>query len=204
MKILVATTNKGKLTELSAMLDMDIDWLSLANFPDIKEVPENSKTFAENARKKALGYAEQTGLWAIADDSGLAIDALGGAPGIMSARFSGKKTSDRGLLDYENMNKVLSLLENVPPQKRTARFVCSLCLAKPQRVLIETEGTVEGVIAKKQIGQNGFGYDPVFFVPELNKTIAQLTAEEKNAISHRGGAIRKLKPLFDKLLENNL
>jgi len=199
-KILVATTNPGKLSEISALLDLDIDWLSLTDFPNINEVKENGRTFAENARKKAVGYAEQTGLWTIADDSGLVVDALGGQPGVTSARFSGKKDKDRTLLDHKNMQKVLRLLEGVPKEKRTARFVCCLCLASPEKILIETEGKLEGFIAEKEIGENGFGYDPIFFVPQLGKTVAQLSREGKNAISHRGNAIRKLKPLLEQLL----
>lgn len=157
--------------------------------------------FAENARKKAIGYAKATGLWTIADDSGLVIDALDGTPGVKSARFSGAKDKDRTLLDHKNMTKVLKLLQGVPEEARTARFVCCLCLASPDEILIETQGTLEGFITDTPIGENGFGYDPVFFVPHLNKTVAQLTREEKNTISHRGNAIRKLKPLLDKLLE---
>lgn len=204
MKILVATTNAPKLAELSAMLGSRIEYLNLSAFANITEVQEDGKTFAENARKKSLGYAKQTGLWTIADDSGLVVDALGGNPGVMSARFSSLKNADRKILDHHNMNKVLDLLKNVPARKRTARFVCSLCMASPKKVLIETEGMVEGIITKTEIGQNGFGYDPIFFLPRLNKTVAQLTAKEKNAISHRGDAIRKLKPLLEELLEANL
>jgi XTP/dITP diphosphohydrolase len=199
-KILVATTNPGKLAEISAMLDLDIDWLSLSDFPDTQEIKEDGKTFAENARKKALGYAKQTGLWTMADDSGLVIDALGGEPGVKSARFSGEKEKNRTLLDHKNMQKVLKLLKNVPKEKRTARFVCCLCLANPEKVLIETEGTLEGFIAEKELGSNGFGYDPIFFVPHLGKNVAQLTGQQKNAVSHRGQAIRKLKPQLKKLL----
>ncbi len=219
-KILVATTNPGKIAEIRAMLDFDIEWLGLSDFSNISEIPEDGLTFAENARKKALGYAEQTGLWTITDDSGLVIDALDGAPGVKSARFSDEQSRDsngagrnRTLLDHKNMEKVLELLEGVPKEngstsspsrtksrERTARFVCCLCLARPGEVLAETEGILEGVIAEKEIGSNGFGYDPIFFVPRLNKTVAQLTREEKNAISHRGNAIRKLKPILDKLL----
>ena len=120
--------------------------------------------------------------------------ALNGKPGVKSARFSGAKDEDRTLLDHKNTTKVLALLRGVPTEKRTARFVCCLCLASPEKILIETEGTLEGIIAEKEIGENGFGYDPIFFVPRLNKTVAQLSREEKNAISHRGNAIRKLKP----------
>ena len=181
------------------MLDMDIDWASLSDFLDIEEVEEDGLTFAENARKKAVGYSQETGLWTIADDSGLVIDALEGAPGVKSARFSGAKDNDRTLIDHKNIAKVLELLKDVPAEKRTARFVCCLCLADNEKVLIETKGTLEGIIAEQPIGQNGFGYDPIFFIPTLNKTAAQLTAEEKNKISHRGNAIKKLKPLLKKL-----
>ena len=203
-KILVATTNPGKIAELRAMLDLDIEWLGLSDFGDIDEIEEDGATFAENACKKALGYAKAAGLWTIADDSGLVVDALGGAPGVKSARFSGEKDNDRTLLDHKNMAKVLKLLEDVSKERRTARFVCHLCLASPERILIETDGTLEGLIAESQIGKNGFGYDPIFFVPHLNKTVAQLTRDEKNAISHRGNAIRKLKPLLDELLKTGL
>jgi XTP/dITP diphosphohydrolase len=200
--ILVATTNPGKTAELKAMLDADVNWLSLTDFPGIAEVKEDGATFVENACKKATGYANATGLWTIADDSGLVIDALQGGPGIESARFSGEKNKDRALIDHKNIAKVLKLLEGVPTEKRTARFVCSLCLASPEKILIETQGTLEGLITEKEIGENGFGYDPIFFVPHLNKTVAQLTRQEKNAISHRGNAIRKLNPLLNKLLKN--
>jgi XTP/dITP diphosphohydrolase len=190
------------------------------------EIAEDGATFAENARKKACGYAKETGLWTLADDSGLVVDALGGAPGVKSARFSGEAVpalrpagilpavkkqgqdalatdTDRTLIDRRNMAKVLELLEGVPAEKRTARFVCCLCLASPQKVLLETEGRLDGLIAENEIGENGFGYDPIFFVPHLKKTVAQLTREEKNAISHRGTAIRKLKPLLEELLRDS-
>jgi XTP/dITP diphosphohydrolase len=202
-KILVATTNPGKLAEISAMLDLDVEWVGLTAFPDIIEIKEDGQTFAENARKKAAGYAKQTGLWTIADDSGLVVDALGGQPGVKSARFSGAKEKNRTLLDHKNIAKVLKMIEGTPKEKRTARFVCCLCLASAEKILVETEGKLEGVIAEKEMGANGFGYDPIFFVPKLNKTVAQLTREEKNAISHRGQAIRKLKPLLEELLKEH-
>ena len=202
--ILVATTNPGKMAELSAMLDLDIDWLSLTDFPHAPDVTEDGKTFEANAQKKAFTYAKTTGCWTIADDSGLVIDALDGAPGVKSARFSGEPTKDknRTLLDHNNMAKVLELLKDVPTEKRTARFVCSLCLASPAKILVETRGTFEGVIAQDPAGCNGFGYDPIFFVPGLGKTVAQLTADEKNAISHRSNAVRELKPLLADLLQD--
>jgi XTP/dITP diphosphohydrolase len=206
-EILVATGNPGKIVEIRAMLDADVQWLSLADLPPMAEIEEDGATFAENARKKAAG------LCTLADDSGLVVDALGGAPGVKSARFSGEKPKDadspmdssrRKLIDHRNIAKTLELLKDVPEEKRTARFVCRLCLASPERILIETEGTLEGLITNGEIGRNGFGYDPIFFVPDMNKTVAQLTGEEKNAISHRGNAIRKLKPLLDELLKTDL
>jgi len=205
-EILVATGNPGKIAEIGAMLDADVRWLSLADFPPMAEIEEDGTTFAENAIKKAAGYAKATGIWALADDSGLVVDALGGAPGVKSARFSGEKlqNEDRTLIDHRNIAKALELLKDVPKEKRTARFVCRLCMASPERILIETEGTLEGLITDREIGKNGFGYDPIFFVPDMNKTVAQLTSEEKNAISHRGNAIRKLKPLLDEMLKTGL
>ena len=201
-QILVATTNKGKMAELSALLDADVQWLSLADFEGIEEVVEDGATFAENARKKALGYAKATGCWTLADDSGLVIDALDGAPGVHSARFSGPKIEgeERSLIDHRNIAKVLELMKTIPANKRTARFMCCLCVASGDEVLAETNGTVEGLITTEEAGSNGFGYDPIFFVPKLGKTAAQLSAEQKNLISHRGNAILKLKPLLNELL----
>jgi len=200
--ILVATTNPGKLAELSAMLGTDVVFKSLTDFPEIPQVAEDGDTFEQNACKKALGYAKAAGLWTIADDSGLVIDALDGAPGAHSARFAGEKSDDRILIDHKNIEKVLELLKDIPADKRTARFVCSLCLASPDQMLIQTQGKFEGLITEQKIGTNGFGYDPIFFVPHLEKTVAELSPEEKNAVSHRGNAIRKLEPLLDELLSN--
>ncbi len=200
--ILVATTNPGKVRELRAMLDADVVWKGLADFPELGEVEEDGATFAENARKKATEYANATGLWTLADDSGLVVDALDGAPGVKSARFCGEipAGTDRKTVDQRNTAKLLELLKEVPAEQRTARFVCFLCLASPQRVLVETQGKVEGRITDELAGTNGFGYDPVFLVPDLGKTVAQLPDDEKNAISHRGGAIAEFKPLLNQLL----
>ena len=182
------------------MLDEQIGWVSLKDFSNIVPVKEDGRTFAENARKKALGYAKQTGLWTLADDSGLVIDALGGLPGVNSARFAGAKDADRKIIDRKNYEKILMLLKDVPAEKKTARFVCCLCLASPEKILIETQGTLEGSIIDKPIGENGFGYDPIFFVPGLDKTVAQLGSAQKNLISHRGRAVQQFKPLFEKLM----
>jgi len=200
--ILVATTNPGKVRELRAMLDADVQWKALADFPHLAEVEEDGETFAENARKKATEYARATGLWTLADDSGLVVDALGGAPGVKSARFCGDipPGTDRKVIDRRNIVKLVEMLAGVPPEKRTARFVCFLCLAGPDEVLLETQGKVEGRIVDEPAGTNGFGYDPVFFLPDLGKTVAQLPDTEKNAISHRGNAIAHLKPLLNQLL----
>ncbi len=203
-RILVASTNPGKLAEIRAMLGVDIEWATLRDFPNVAKIEEDGQTFAENARKKALEYAKATGLWTLADDSGLVIDALGGQPGVRSARFAehnrGDRRERRDFLDKRNFEKVLALLKGVPAERRTAKFVCCLCLASADKVLAETQGTVEGIITEKPIGENGFGYDPIFYVPELKRTVAQLSQDEKNSISHRGNAIRKLKPLLMQLL----
>lgn len=185
------------------MLDADVEWVSLKDYPGIAEVVEDGRTFAENARKKALGYAQATGLWTIADDSGLCIDALDGAPGINSARFSGDKdpAEKRELIDHRNIQKVLELMKTVPPEKRTARFVCSLCLASPSEVLAHTQGRWEGVIADKPIGEEGFGYDPIMYIPDLKKSVGQISAPLKNQLSHRAKAIRLLKPILLSLLK---
>jgi XTP/dITP diphosphohydrolase len=200
-RILLATTNYGKKCELQAMLaGIDIEVCSLDEFENIIEVVEDGASFAENARKKALGYAEQSGLWTLADDSGLEVDYLGGEPGVNSARFSGAHkdhSSQRNLIDYQNIKKLLGLLDGVVVEKRTARFVCALALAKPGKILFETFGTLEGTILNELQGEGGFGYDPVFFVPQAGKTTAQMSKEEKNSISHRHNALIKLKPFLD-------
>jgi len=200
--ILVATTNPGKVRELRSMLDLDVAFKTLADFPGIEEVVEDGATFAENARKKATEYARATGLWTLADDSGLVVDALDGAPGVHSARYCGDVPAgtDRKVIDRMNVAKLLEALQGVPQDQRAARFVCFLCLASPDRVQIETEGKVEGRIIDEPAGTGGFGYDPVMFLPELGKTVAQLSDAEKNALSHRGNAIRALIPRLKKVI----
>ncbi len=209
IKILVATTNPGKMKELSEMLSAagHAEWLSLRDFPDVPEVEEDGHTFAENARKKALGYAAATGLWTLADDSGLLINALDGAPGVYSARFAAdeydQKSPDRKTIDRLNYQKALRLLDSVPDAQCTARFCCHLCLAKPGQILLETTGFVEGVINRAPVGDNGFGYDPIFYIPAAGKTAAQLDSIEKNRISHRANALAALLPKLKALLEKH-
>jgi len=198
--ILVATTNRGKISELRQMLAMDSQLVSLDEVGPYPEVVEDGATFAENAHKKACEYAKNSGLWTISDDSGLVIDALGGDPGVHSARYCGETSTDRKEIDLKNIQKVLRLMIDIPAEQRGARFVCSLCLASPDQVLIETQGIFEGLISSEEKGETGFGYDPIFWIPTLKKTVAQLPPGQKNAISHRGQALQKFKPLLEKRL----
>lgn len=187
-KIVLASNNQGKVRELGQMLaKLDMEVLPQSEF-NAGEVEETGLTFVENAILKARHAAQVSGLPAIADDSGLEVDALNGAPGIYSARFSGVGASDK-----DNLQKLLADLKDVPDQLRTARFQCLLVYmrhAEDPTPLI-CQGTWEGLITREAQGENGFGYDPVFFVPSHNCTSAQLSAEQKNSLSHRGQALQK-------------
>ena len=154
-------------------------------------LPILGTTFAENAQIKATAIGAHTDAIVLADDSGLVIDALNGEPGIYSARYLGEDTSYR----IKNQN-LIDRLEGVPDEKRTARFVCAIAAALPDGTVLHTEGTIEGIIGYEERGENGFGYDPIFYVPKLGKTTAELTDDEKNAISHRGSALEKMKVLL--------
>ena len=203
-EIVVATRNAGKAAEIRAVLaPTGVRVLTLAEVdPDraIPEPEEPGETFAANARLKALAYARATGRWALADDSGLAVDALDGAPGVHSARYAADDApagAARTEIDAANNARLLRLLAGVPDERRTAKFLCHLALAGGEDILLEADGEVAGVILREPAGENGFGYDPVFYLPDLGKTAAQLPAEEKNRVSHRGRAVtefaRKLK-----------
>ena len=157
------------------------------------EVIEDGKTFTENAIKKATEISKITGKITMADDSGLEIDFLDKKPGVYSARYLGENTPY-----IEKNNHILHLMENVPEQKRSARFVCAIATAFPNGKIVTTQSTIEGLIAHEIKGENGFGYDPIFLVPEKGKTTAELSPEEKNAISHRGKALKKMKELLAK------
>lgn len=185
--LLVATTNAGKLREIRDILrGVDVALRSLADVPPVAEPREDGETFAVNAREKAIAYARATGLVTVAEDSGLEIDALGGAPGVRSARFPGETYP-------EKFATLFRLLDERGRAGRTARFVCALAVAAPDgRVLFEARGTVEGEITREPRGEGGFGYDPVFLDLELGRTAAELTAVEKHARSHRGKALRQL------------
>ncbi|MCL6634892.1 MAG: XTP/dITP diphosphatase [Peptococcaceae bacterium] len=185
MKLVLATNNRGKIREISEMLaPHGIEIVSLDEFPGLGEIEEDGETFEENAVKKALAICEQTGLTALADDSGLEVDYLDGAPGVRSARFAGEKKNDEA-----NNRKLLELLNGVPPEQRTARFRCVAAIAVPGGRVYTAEGACEGLIAFEPRGSGGFGYDPLFFLPGYGKTFAELDLETKNKISHRGRAL---------------
>lgn len=185
-KIIVATGNEGKMDEIRQILGREnIDFASLKdeNLQDV-EIVEDGSTFEENAMIKARKISEITGQMVLADDSGLEVDYLDRAPGIYSARYMGEDTS----YDIKN-NHIIKLLEGVPEEKRTARFVCAMACAFPDGRSLTTRGVIEGRIGYEQRGDNGFGYDPIFFVPEFGCTTAELMPEEKNKVSHRGRAL---------------
>ena len=197
VRLLVATHNKGKLREYKALLqDLPVTLTYLDEVGIHEDVPETGKTFAENAIQKARAYAAMSGLLTLADDSGLEVDALGGAPGVHSARYAGP-----GATDEDRIQKLLRELDGVPPDKRTARFRCVIAVATPEGQVYTADGAVEGVIIDTPRGSHGFGYDPVFFLPERGKTMAELPPEEKNRISHRARAAEAIKPVLKRLLE---
>lgn len=194
--IILATNNKSKVKEISEMMSgSDITFVSLADAGINVEVEETGTTFEENALLKAREICKLSGKPTISDDSGLEIDALDGAPGIYSSRFMGEDTS----YDIKN-NALIEKLENVADPDRTARFRCCMALVLPDGKEFVTEGAMEGIIAREPKGINGFGYDPILFIPEYNRTSAELSSEEKNNISHRGEALRKMIEVIKKEL----
>jgi len=193
----MATRNSGKVREMAALLgDLGVRLLSLNDFPEVPEIPEEGATFAENAAAKAQAVARLTGLPALADDSGLEVEALGGRPGVFSARYAQDRTAGRIPSDEDNWRKLLDELQEVPREERRARFVCEIALAWPDGRLITTQGELAGAIALEPRGSRGFGYDPVFFVSEYHATVAELDLAVKNRISHRGQALQKLKEIL--------
>lgn len=188
--LLIATTNRGKLAEIQAVLkDLPFRLLSLKDRPGAPSIVEDGGTFLENARKKAHGIARWSGLPTLADDSGLVVDALGGRPGVQSARYAGEQATDE-----DNRQKLLREMVDVPDEKRGAAFVCVLVLAvSAGGHEFVAEGRVEGRITREPQGSGGFGYDPLFLIPSMGKTTAELHLTEKNALSHRGIALRSLR-----------
>lgn len=192
--IIFATKNKGKIREINAILaDMDVNVVSMEDAGIHIDMVEDGTTFEENAMKKAVEIMEASGKITLADDSGLEIDYLDKAPGVYSARFLGEDTPYP-----EKFKVILEKLKDVPEEKRTARFVSCIAAAFPDGRKLLSYDTVEGRIAYEAKGENGFGYDPIFYVPEKGKHMAELSPEEKNAISHRGKALRKMKELLKK------
>ncbi len=195
IKLLIATRNEGKLREyeqLLAGLPMTLTFLSRERI--LGEVEETGETFSQNAILKAEEYARISGLLTLADDSGLEVDALGGEPGIHSARYAGPGASDE-----ERYQLLLERMQNVPREERVARFRCVIAAAEPAGRVHTTEGTYEGLIAFSPQGERGFGYDPIFYLPECDKTMAQLPPEVKNRISHRARAAQRIWPILKRI-----
>ena len=191
-RVIIATKNRGKATEFQRMFaPYGYEVQTLLDLPHIEDVEETGETFEENAILKAETVAKELGELVIADDSGLAVDALEGRPGVYSARYAGLEKSDEA-----NMEKVLNELEAVEETDRTARFHCVLAISGPNRETRTVTGSCEGLILREKRGTNGFGYDPIFFVPSLQKSMAELTSDEKSQISHRGHAIKKLRNII--------
>ena len=199
MDLLIATSNRGKAAEFRDMLDAPgLSIRDLSSCADVPEVAETGRTFRDNACLKASAYARHFNCWALADDSGLEVDALGGAPGVHSARWAALHNAGSG--DADNNALLLKPRDDVPDDRRSARFVCVLALADPQgRIVLTTRDAVEGRILHSLRGSNGFGYDPLFYVEHLGCTTAELSPAEKHAISHRGKATRAMRDLMKRL-----
>lgn len=197
--IVLATRNPGKLAELARILAatrVSARVVSLAEIPDMPEVAETGATFVENALLKARAVAAHTGLPAVADDSGLCVDALNGMPGVLSARWAGRHGDDEA-----NLRLVLGQLADVPASRRAAHFACAAALVLPSGAEHVTEGTVRGWLTGAPRGTNGFGYDPIFVPDSSSRTTAEMSAEEKDAVSHRARALRALAPVIASLLD---
>jgi len=184
--LVLATENRHKAEEIRSILKggIDLELRTLADFPGVKLPPETGATYRENAIQKALAVARATGHWAMGDDSGLEVAALGGAPGLYSARYAGE-----GVTYADNRKKLLDALGELPDEKRGAAFICTIAIASPDKEIDVVEGICEGRITRTELGSGGFGYDPIFFVPAYGKTFAEIPAAEKNKISHRARAI---------------
>jgi XTP/dITP diphosphohydrolase len=195
-RVVLATRNPGKVAEMRRILEpYDVDLVGLDAFPDAPDVAETGEHFAANALLKAHAVAEATGVVAVADDSGLAVDALGGMPGIFSARWSGRHGDDEA-----NLQLVLAQLVDVPDERRGAAFICAAAAASPEGGELLVEGRMSGSLIRAPRGSNGFGYDPVFVPVDDDRTTAEMSAADKDAISHRGRAFRALAPRLGELL----
>jgi XTP/dITP diphosphohydrolase len=200
MNLLIATTNPGKIREFREMLGEipSLAFTDLSRHPELPPVEETAHTFLANACLKASAYARLLKTWSLADDSGLAVDALAGSPGVLSARWASVHNAGAG--DQANNTLLLSQLAPISAENRTARFICALALANPAgKIVLTTMGSVEGRILSEPRGAGGFGYDPLFLIDALNKTTAELPPEEKHRLSHRGQALRRMVVLLAKL-----
>ncbi len=195
MRLLIATTNSGKVREFRKLFDgLACDLVSLPEVGIVHEVAETGATYEDNAVLKARTYAAMSGLLTLADDSGLEVDVLGGRPGVYSARYAPDSPT--------RIRQLLAELANVPDEKRTARFQCVIALARPDGRLEITKGICEGQIAHEARGRHGFGFDPVFYMPEYGATMAELPEDLKNRISHRARAAQSMRPILERLLAN--
>ena len=200
VELVLATGNPDKQKEIVALLgDLPITIRTLNEFEPLPPIIEDGETCEANAIKKATVIANHTGLLALADDTGLEVDALGGRPGVYAARYAGEHATYQ-----DNCRKLLEELQGVPVGKRAARFLTVIALAEPTNSVDVVEGVLDGTIAETVSGTDGFGYDPVFFVPELGKTLAQITLEEKNQISHRGRALAKVKDVLRQKIQQTI
>lgn len=194
-RLLLATNNQGKIKEYRRLLrDVPVELVTLADLGITTEVSEEGESLEENARLKAMAYAVEGRMVALADDSGLEVDALGGEPGPMSARYAGE-----GASDSDRVNYLLTRLEGVPWEKRSARFRCVIAIAMPEGKVELCSGECRGFIIFEPRGESGFGYDPVFYLPELGKTMAELSMEAKNRVSHRSRAVSQVPRLLERL-----
>lgn len=191
-ELLVATRNQGKLKEIKGLFrDFSLKITSLLDYPDVPDIEEDGRSFAENALKKAQGAAMYTGKLVLGEDSGLDVQALDNQPGVYSSRFAGEAATDE-----ENNRKLLRLMRGVPASRRQARYCCVAALVDAQKIIGVVRGTCEGVIATHARGSNGFGYDPLFLIPSLNKTFGELPLSVKSQMSHRARALRKIEKIL--------
>jgi XTP/dITP diphosphohydrolase len=191
--VIVATRNKGKIREIrDALKGLNLRIYGLSDFPDVPEIEEDGHSFTENALKKARFYAKYFGKVTLADDSGLEVDSLKGLPGVYSARYAGERASSR-----DNNQKLLREIQGVPISKRGARFRCIIAMKSPEGREALADGSCRGKIGLKEKGKKGFGYDPLFILDKNGKTMAELSLEEKNRVSHRGKALRKIRKIID-------
>lgn len=194
--LLIATQNAGKIAEYRLLLDdLPLEIVSLKEVGITHQTPETGVTFAQNARQKAQTFAAETGCWTWADDSGLEVDALDGRPGVYSARYGGA-----GISDADRFRHLLAEMKGIPDAERTPRFRCAVCIAQPEGQTTIVEDSVEGLILDQPRGNNGFGYDPVFYLPQVELTMAEIPSDVKNRLSHRGKASRKAKQLLREML----